>query len=239
MEEIEHRDDGILRKPTYQPSSQRDDLFIFVIVALECLEVVRAEVELKRNADIVSHRKFGTHLGRAVHQVTLRIVLTAEVDGHFSGSELVRGAEDGGEELLLEGKPAEFGVHTLAGASSPAQFLRFLVALEIVVQLGILNLVLVSLLHSRDDHSEVYVEIADIPWNYAVHTHEGKCIVKSVAVFLKGIFLLDVSAVAERQAHNHLASVVGDELEIKIGGLDGLAGIKVYAVLPFSRTEDV
>ncbi len=157
-EEVEHRDDRILREPADEPASERDDLLILVAVALENLVVVRAEVELQRHDDVVPLAQFGAHLRTARHQIAVRIVLSEEVDAKLSGGELLRGADDGGEELLLESEPAQTRLHALGCAASASDLHRLVIAVEIVVELGVLGLVLVALFHPGHDKVEIDVE---------------------------------------------------------------------------------
>ena len=201
--------------------------------------MVRAEVELEGNGHILAGRKVGPHLRAAIHQHSLRVAFGAEIDAQLAGSELVRSAENGGEELLLESEPAQLRIHSLARAPSAAYLLGLLVALEVVVQLGVLALVLVAFLHSGHAHIEVKVNHIDIAGNERRHSAERKLVIEGITVPAEGVLLLDVASRAERQTEYHAAFILVGKLEVKVFGVQVLAGIDAERILGIAPAEQI
>ena len=118
--------------------------------------MVRTQVNLERDSGIPTAVKGQSHIGITSHKVMVGI-LTEEIHAEISGRELARSAHDHREELLLEGEPLQVGSDLLSIASAAAHLERFLVSCEIIIQLRILALVLITFLHTRDDRLEVHV----------------------------------------------------------------------------------
>ena len=100
------------------------------------------------------------------------IIFRNEVNGQFPGCELINRTHNCREELLLECKPGHSVLDTLACTASSTYFRRLLVTAEIVINFGILNLIFVALLHSRDSHIPVEVIVRNISRYYTFHTYE-------------------------------------------------------------------
>ena len=90
------------------------------------------------------------------------VALGHEADGELAGSELLRGAHDGREELLLESEPGQLGVDAAAAVAAAADLLRLLVTFEVVVYLGVLGFVAVAFLHARYGDGEIKVKRRDV-----------------------------------------------------------------------------
>ena len=179
---VEHRDDRVAREPSDEPASQRDDLLVLVVVAVERLEVVGAEIELGLDTGGGSVRQVEPHPGVARHEVPVGIVLAEEVHAEVARSELLLRMHDDGEELLLEREPVEARLDPLGSVAPAAHLLGLLVALVIVVELGVLQLVLVTLLHTGNRDAEVEVVHVDVPRDHAFHSHERQHVVHHIAV---------------------------------------------------------
>ena len=218
---------------------QRDDLLILVADGPEGLEVVGTEIELERHAPLAAGRHVGTHLGGAAHQVAVRIVLRRELDAQLARDELARGAQDGGEELLLESEPAEPVVDAAGAVAAAADLAGLLLAVEIVVNLGIGGFVLVALLHARHRDVEVDVEHVDVARDHALRPHEGEEVGHLVAVLVEGVALLDIAARGKREAHHDgTVGLLGD-LEDEVLGADRLAGIDAERILRGAGLEEI
>ena len=132
-----------------------------LVITLERPVMVRPEIELVRDSDIPTCRqvKLGPHVGIAYHEIPIRIVLLEKFYAECRRREVLPGPHDGGKELLLESEPVHLRVHSLLiAAAASSQLLRLLLTRIAIVKFGILHLVPVAFLKTRDDHVPVYVE---------------------------------------------------------------------------------
>ena len=239
---VEQRDDHPLGDQADDPAAQRNHLLVGVVIGLEPLVVVRTEIELEGDVDARSARlDVRPHLRGAGHQILARVVLAHEVDAELAVGEVLRRPHDGGEELLLEGEPFDLVVEALGALAAVADVLGLLVIREVVVQAGVLALVLVALLHPRDDGLEVHVDAADVARNQVLHVHEGEHLVHGIGILHKGVGFLDVPAVGEREAHDDggVGGCFRDKLEVELPGVHGGRGIHDKAQLGLAFREDI
>ena len=239
MQEVEERNDNETGEPADEPTAQRDDLLVFEVVRLERLEVVRAEVELERHRDVLPGLELAAHVGGAGHEVMALVVLGHEGDRELAGIELLRGPHDGREELLLEGEPRKLGVDAAAGVAAAADLLGLLVAVEVVVDLGVLRLVAVALLHTGNGNGEVKVEGRDVTRNDALHVHHRQEVVHGIRVLVKDVLLLDVASAGERKAHHDRRIGLFRNREYEVGGVDVFARVQAHGIIACLRLDDV
>ena len=139
--------------------------------------MVRTEVELERNHCLMLPRlEIHPHTGLTRHQVMALVILREIVQSEISRRELLRSPHYGREELLLESEPRHPGIDTLLRVASFGDVLRLLLSVEIVVELRVLNLTLVSLLHPRHGHEIVHIERENILWNDILHPDEREVV---------------------------------------------------------------
>ena len=129
----------------------------------------------------------------------------------------------------------------MAEIAAVADVLRLLVVREVVVQAGVLALVLVALLHPRDDGLEVHVDAAHVARDQVLHVHEGEHLVHRVGILHKGVGFLDVPAVGEREAHDDGGVGGGsrDILEVELPGVYGGRRVHDEAQLGLAFREDI
>ena len=213
-----------------------------MVIGLQALVVVGPEIELEGDVD---PRRAGLdvrpHLRGAGHQVLARVVLAHEIDAELAVGEVLRRPHDRGEELLLEGEPFDLVVETLGALAAVADVLGLLVIREVVVQAGVLTLVLVALLHPRNDGLEVHVDAAHVARDQVLHVHEGEHLVHRVGVLHQGVGFLDVTAAREREAHHDggIGGGLRDILEVELPGVHGGRGVHDEAQLGLAFREDV
>ena len=177
VEEVEQRDDHESGEPAHEPTTQWNDLLVLLAIGLQGLEMVRAEIELERNHGLAMARfEIHPHPGLTGHQVVALVILREIVECEIRRGELLRSPHDGREELLLEGEPRHLGVDTFLRAATLGDGLRLLLAVEIVVELGVLDLILVALLHPRHGHEIVHIEREDILGNDILHTDKREIV---------------------------------------------------------------
>ena len=133
---------------------------------------------------IVAVFYLGYHLGAAGHQITLGeiVALVGKLDCHLSGEEVVRAVDDGREELLLEVHPADFRRYILGRivVTPCGQGLRFLLAVEIVGEIGVLLLVLVTLLKTRYYHCPVEIDAGHFRRDHILQSDEGQVVLQEI-----------------------------------------------------------
>ena len=240
MQPVEQRDNHPLGEIADDFTAQGNHLFIGVSIGLQALIVIGAEVELEGKVYALrTGRDIGPHEGAAVHEVRAR--LGQEVNLELPVAEVTGSTHDGAEELLLEGEPLNIVVEAFLSPTAVANVGRFVVVREIVVEAGILGLVLIALLHARDNGVEVYVHTAHVPGNQMTHAHQGQGLVHRVGILDQGVLLFDIASVRKRQTHDHRAVRRGlrDILEGKFTRVYGCRGIYHITQLGFFSLQQV
>ena len=242
MEEVEDRYDDAAADKADNVATQRNHFLIFLPEFLEAAEIVGTEVELVRDVYIVAVFYLGYHLGAAGHQIALGeiVALVCKLDCHLSGEEVVRAVDDGREELLLEVHPADFRRYILGRivVTPCGQGLRFLLAVEIVGEIGVLLLVLVPLLEARYYHCPVEIDAGYLRRDHVLQSDEGQVVLQEIGIRGKGVFLLDIATIVEVESHRDAAVRLLGEFEGQVCGIDHLSGIHGYAQVALAFTYE-